>query len=107
MVEVQKQKHLDHLLGLLTEEGCEIGVEVSKVRRFGLYEQYTQEHPTNIQRVVNEVKDLVSVALIIQECYGIDFGVEILDEEYFSNKKEKIMFYENLSSRLGLLDLEE
>jgi len=104
MIEVQKQSDLNHLLGLLAEEGCEIGIEVSKAKRFGLYEQYTPEHPTNIERVINEVKDVVSIALFIQESYGIDFGVGILDKEHFAKKREKVIFYEDLSRKFGLLE---
>ncbi|UUW39771.1 hypothetical protein VP14_084 [Vibrio phage VPMCC14] len=103
-MEVQKQKQLDYLLGKLQEEAGEIVVEVSKAKCFGLYEKYTVNHPTNMQRFVDEVKDLVSIATVINDLYGIDFGVEITDEEYFNNKKEKLMFYSDLSERLGLLE---
>lgn len=107
MIEVQRRKHFDSLLGQLQEGAGELVTEISKAKRFGLHEKYTPEHPTNLQRVINEVKDLVSIANIIQEVYDIDFGVEILDDEYLSMKKEKVIFYEELSERLGLLELEE
>lgn len=104
-MDVQKQKHLDHLLGLLQEEAGEIITEISKVKRFGMYEQYTPKHPTNIQRVINEVKDLISIVELLQVSYDINFGVTILDEDHYNNKKEKVLYYEDVSSRLGLLDL--
>ena len=107
MIDVQKRKHFDSLLGQLQEEAGELVTEISKAKRFGLYEQYTPEHPTNLDRVINEVKDLVSTAVIIQNYYNIDFCVDILDDEYLSMKKEKVIFYEDLSYTLGLLDLEE
>lgn len=103
-MEVQKQKQFDYLLGKLQEEAGEVVVEISKAKCFGLYEKYSPEHPTNLQRFINEVKDLVSIATIIQDLYDIDFGVEITDEEYFNNKKEKLMFYSDLSEQLGLLE---
>ncbi|UZV41261.1 hypothetical protein vBVpaMR16F_195 [Vibrio phage vB_VpaM_R16F] len=103
-MEVQKQKQLDYLLGKLQEEAGEIVVEVSKAKCFGLYEKYSPEHPTNLQRFVNEVKDLVSIASIIGDLYDIDFGVKITEEEYFNYKKEKLMFYSDLSEHLGLLE---
>lgn len=103
-MEVQKQKQLDYLLGKLQEEAGEIVVEVNKAKCFGLYEKHSPEHPTNLQRFVNEVKDLVSIVSIIGDLYDIDFGVEITDEEYFNYKKEKLMFYSDLSERLGLLE---
>lgn len=89
MIDVQKRKHFDSLLGQLQEEAGELVTEISKAKRFGLYEQYTPEHATNVQRVINEVKDLISIVEILQEGYNIDFGVELLDKLYLSEKKEK------------------
>lgn len=99
--EVSPRKRLDYLLGLLQEEAAEIVQETSKTLRFGMYEQYTPEHPTNIQRVINEVKDLLTITEIIHQEFGIDF---VCDEEYFNTKSMKIEKYSNLSRELGLLE---
>lgn len=103
-LDVNKRSEFDYLLGLLQEESSEIVQEISKTLRFGMYEQYTPQHPTNIERVVNEVKDLATIVKIIQDKYDIDFGIQVCDEEYFNTKSAKIEKYMNLSKELGLLE---
>ncbi|BAV80864.1 hypothetical protein [Vibrio phage RYC] len=102
--EVGKRPRFDYLLGLLQEEASEITVEVSKCLRFGLTEQYTPDHPINIDRVRNEVQDLLTVINIIERDYGIDLGLGKPDVAYRITKEDKIEHYLGLSHTFGLVD---
>lgn len=104
MLEVQKRNHFDSLLGQLQEEAGELITEISKAKRFGLYEKFTEDSPTNIERVINEVKDIASILSMIEDNYGVNFGVELKDKKYLDMKKSKVVFHEDISEKLGLLD---
>lgn len=103
-MDVSSRKELDYLLGLLQEEASEIITETSKALRFGLHERYSPEYPTNMERVQNEVKDLLTIAEIMEDKYGFDFGVNIPDRNHGDMKREKLVFYSGLSKHLGLLE---
>ena len=103
-MDVSSRKELDYLLGLLQEEGSEIITETSKALRFGLHERYSPEHPTNMERIQNEVKDLLTIAKILEDLYGFNFGITNPDNEHEDMKREKLVYYSDLSKRLGLLE---
>lgn len=103
-MDVSPRKELDYLLGLLQEEAGEVVCETSKALRFGLYERYSPEYPTNMERIQTEVKDLLTVATILEDLYGFDFGINKPDKEHENTKREKIAFYDDLSRHLGLLE---
>lgn len=65
----------DHLLACLAEEGGEVGKECHKAQRFGLDDQVTldpygprgTEGPTNQEKIIMELNDLLGVAMLMVE----------------------------------------
>jgi hypothetical protein len=55
----------EHLLTCLAEECCEVAQRVSKALRFGLSEVQAGQPLTNCERIVDELHDLWSVAVIL------------------------------------------
>lgn len=60
---------VEHLLTCLAEEGSEIAQDVSKALRFGLDNRnvLNPEGPTNRERLIVELNDLLAVADILAE----------------------------------------
>jgi hypothetical protein len=56
----------EHLLTCLAEECAEVGQRVSKALRFGLAEVQPGQPLNNAQRIAAEVKDVLSVAAILE-----------------------------------------
>ena len=57
----------EHLLSCLAEECCEVGQRVSKALRFGLAEVQAGQPLNNADRIVEELVDLWSVAVMLAE----------------------------------------
>lgn len=62
----------EHILSCLAEECCEVGQRVSKALRFGLEEIQPGQLMNNAERILEELHDLIAVALILQRKGVID-----------------------------------
>ncbi len=103
-MEVCKQNELCFYLGLLQEEAAEVIQIVNKNKRFGLTEQYPQDIYNNKERMEHEMKDLITVAKILEDQFDMDFGIGIKDEDYEKNKTHKINKYKEYTIGLGFLE---
>lgn len=75
------------ILNKLQEECCEIGVEISKIRDWGLdsINPFEPEKGTNRQRLINEIGDFLGMLSILVEQTDIGFDNSDLIES--ANKK--------------------
>ena len=101
----------EHLLTVLGEEGGEVAKEVSKTLRFGLDDKLTldpdgprgTEGPTNREKIVNELNDLLGVARML-----VARGV--LPENWQSEQRQqrkidRVTAYMRYAQRVGALEL--
>jgi NTP pyrophosphatase (non-canonical NTP hydrolase) len=91
----------EHLLSCLSEECAEVAQRVSKALRFGLDEVQPGQAQSNRHRIVDELADLLAVAIILA-----DEGVIPrfpLDDRMVSNKQEKIERFMAISRAQGVL----
>lgn len=89
----------ENLLNHLTEECNEVGQRVSKALRFGLNEIQSGQLLDNAERILEELHDLISVALILQQ-EGV-IGKVIPTVAQVEAKRAKIEKYLELSRSLG------
>lgn len=91
----------EHLLVCLAEECDEVSQRVAKALRFGLDEVQAEQPLSNTARIVDELEDLISVALILHHegiipaFYPKDSRVE--------KKRTKIEKYMAISREQGVL----
>lgn len=78
----------EHLLTCLAEECAEVAQRVSKALRFGLDEVQPGQAQTNRHRIVDELSDLLSVAVILADERVIPRFP--MDDEMVANKLAKI-----------------
>lgn len=103
---------ITHLLACMAEEGGEVGKECMKSIRFGLDDQVTldpygprgTQGPTNRQKIVAELNDVMAVAslLVGQGIIPPDWQ----DEEAQSRKRLKVMAYADYGETVGALIIE-
>lgn len=91
----------EHLLLCLAEECDEVGQRVMKALRFGLAEVQAGQPLNNAQRIAEEMKDLVSVALILCD-RGVIAGVLPQDTTVVA-KADKIRKFMAISREQGVL----
>ncbi len=93
----------EHLLSCLAEECAEVAQRVSKALRFGLSEVQPGQPLNNAQRIVYELGDLMSVAIMLQEDGVLPEPAEDFDE-LLAAKRVKVEFYMAFSREQGVLD---
>lgn len=95
---------LEHILTCFAEEGLELAHQISKAKRFGLFEQ--RDLPTsNAERMQLEYNDLIAMSEILCEYVpGLDLH---RDEELIKKKRQKFFKYLNYSDECGTLTHEE
>ncbi len=86
-----------YLLICLSEECSEIIQAVSKVLRFGPKDAKWGNKRSNIERVSDEVNDLLGVLELVQEI----FPELKIDPEKIRAKKEKVGKYHKYSQNIG------
>jgi NTP pyrophosphatase (non-canonical NTP hydrolase) len=91
----------EHLLTCLAEECAEVAQRVSKALRFGLDEAQPGQAQTNRHRIVDELGDLLSVAIILAD-EGIIPRFP-MDDAMVSNKLSKIERFMVISREQGVL----
>lgn len=91
----------EHLLACLAEECDEVGQRVMKALRFGLRERQKGQPLTNADRIAEELRDLLSVA-VIAEREGI-LPIWQPTERDVQAKLERIERYMEVSRREGAL----
>jgi hypothetical protein len=94
----------EHLLTVLGEEGAEIAQVASKILRFGLHDRnvLNPDGPTNQERLVAELNDLVGVANML-----VDIGVLPTDwmcPDKQIAKKRKVSHFMDYAFRVGAID---
>lgn len=107
----------EHILTCLSEEGGEVGKEVSKALRFGLDDQLTMdpngprgtEGPTNRQKIAGEFVDMLGVyQKLVKEGVLPDLGLDRLPVdilERMNRKSEKVESYIGYAKRVGTIDI--
>ena len=93
----------EHLLTCLGEEGSEISKDVSKSLRFGLDDRNVLDPtgPTNRERLLSELNDLLGVASLL-----VDFGIippDWMDAEKQIAKKRKVRKFMGYAVKVGAL----
>lgn len=107
MSDVSKQNELSHDLGLLTEECAEVIQMVNKIKRFGLYERYPKDPLNNLERLRNEVIDVLVTIENLEINHSLDLGLRNVTSDRiarFCAKYDKIYQYKDYSRGLGLLE---
>ncbi len=89
------------LLIILSEECNEIGQDVSKALRFGLKDIKPGQDQTNAQRIMCEVKDLLTVVQMLVEEESLHDN--FLNDDYCEKKKERIEKWLNYSKEKGII----
>ena len=83
---------VQHMLLKLSEECNEVGQAASKSMQFCLDDSYNGV--TNRDRLIGEIKDLVSVVHILNEEFGLGYE---FDSVHLEEKRKKINKYLQLS----------
>lgn len=91
----------EHFLLCLAEEGDEVGQRVSKALRFGMYEVQAGQPLNNADRIVEEVKDLIAVASILEKRGQISAFLPTAEE--VTAKEDKIRKYMAIARQQGTL----
>lgn len=80
----------DELLGILIEECFEVGIRVSKARRFGVAEVQPGQPHDNATRIAHEVGDVFYVVEVLLDC-GLIMQEDI--EAGMASKKRQLRRY--------------
>ena len=92
----------EHLLVCLMEECDEVGQRCSKALRFSLSEVQPGQPLSNAERIVGELKDLITIAEMLVECGAIpDFTRSFPEVAAKAMKVEKFM---ELARAQGVLE---
>ena len=91
----------EYYLTCLSEECNEVGQRVSKALRFGLDEVQKGQTLNNSERISEELRDLISIAFILEEM-GLIKDYNPLPD-HIKKKKEKIIKYMKISVDMGVL----
>lgn len=90
-----------YLLTCLAEECAELAQAASKAIRFGLENAAEPDKPTNLQRINEELMDILAVIEILDDS-GI--LVQTGSRDYLDTKKSKVYKMLYLSGELGIVD---
>lgn len=90
----------EHLLTILAEECAEVAQRASKALRFGLGEVQPGQELTNAERIVGELTDVFTVAMML-----VDEGHLVLENQQDAEaaKRAKVEKFLQLSEQLGTL----
>lgn len=99
----------EHLLVCLNEECVEIAKDCDKALRFGLDDKLTTnpdgprgaEGPTNIEKIVGEINDLLGVVLLLEARGVIPFGWNDLEKQ--QRKMQKVNDFMRYARHVGAL----
>ena len=87
----------EHLLACLTEECAEVIKEVCKIQRFGPNDHHPdiEDSKLNVQRLKDEIVDLIGVVDMLQDEKFIDMDILGLEEQIEAKKArvEKYILY--------------
>lgn len=89
----------EQLLWILAEECAEVAQRASKAARFGLLEVQPEQDKNNLQRLIYELNDLVSVADMLEPMW--------MDDNMIEAKRRKVEKYLAYSVTCGTLDEDE
>jgi hypothetical protein len=96
----------EHLLTCLVEEGVEVAKDATKALRFGLDDVNVLDltGPTNRERIVDELNDLLGVAAMLVE-RGV-LPANWFDAAKQAAKKEKVTRFMRYALKAGTLEIE-
>lgn len=92
----------DILLSCLAEECAEVQKEVSKILRFGFNgcNPFIENNETNIEKLILEIRDVLSIIELLQE-NNIIKNEDINNQELINKKKEKVLKYMEITKSLN------
>ncbi len=94
----------EHLWLKLMEECAEVQHRTSKLLQFGPMENGEHgEYETNIQRLRDEVNDILSVLTLLEMAGALPYASPADLEEAFTEKRAKIEYFLRYSERLGMV----
>jgi hypothetical protein len=96
---------LHYAIELVGEEGCEIGHQVNKIFRFGLFDVPPKKGQHNLQLLQNEITDLVATVKILNfELVKAGLPpIDLNDSEGILKKMDKVAHYAMHSLEVGTL----
>lgn len=94
----------EHLFIKLAEEADEVGQRVMKLLQFGPNEVQSGHDRTNVERLRDEVNDLLTVVYMLEERKLLPSNGENEIWRHVRGKEAKISKYLTLSVKLGLVE---
>ena len=91
---------IEYLLTVLSEECSEVPHRATKAQRFGLEEIQPGQHKTNVERLQEEINDLMGAIEELQAA-GVDI---VFNVKAIERKKAKIRKFMDYSRECGCLD---
>jgi hypothetical protein len=95
---------VEHLLSCLAEECCEVGQLASKSMRFGVDDRnvLNPTGPTNRERLVEELNDVLAVIGLLQELSVLPSGWQSVSSQL--SKQRKVVKFMNYAVKNGTLN---
>lgn len=93
----------EHLLTCLSEEAVEVSKDIHKALRFGLddHNVLNPEGPTNRERIIGELNDLLAVVKMCQRRGILPWELEDFTAQ--RNKEEKVERFMEYAIQVGVL----
>lgn len=95
----------EHLLTILAEECVEAAQRVTKILRFGFDEVQANQPKTNVQRLEDELYDVLAMWCMLAETGRM--ADPFLYQQAIEDKKKKVAKYMKMSQALGTLEVED
>ena len=95
----------EHLYTCLAEEGSEIAKDCAKANRFGPNDREFPDGPTNREKLVDELNDLIGVTKLLVEMGELPVDWESVEKQ--AAKKSKVMKFMNYAASVGTLQTPE
>lgn len=91
---------LEHVLTVLGEEASEVQQAKDKILRFGMQSCAPGSSSTNMEDLIQEINEFMSVVEILREEHGIPI---VLDPQRMEAKKLKLKTYMRICEEIGTI----
>ena len=93
----------DNLLACLAEECFELGKEVTKALRFGLYDKW-KENPIPHDSIPHEFYDIMGVIEMLYDAGILERPTDEKIQELIKRKKERVEYFMEYSKKLNRVE---